>query len=126
MNTDPGAEVIVRLRLFSWLAAVGGFIVLVLIAIFMTVVLILAMRVQEAAGRVEEQAKQSHNALCAVEANATKQIRQTTEFIAKHPDGLVSEGVILISREELDDSLERQRDFIDALRDHIFCQEETE
>ena len=114
---DTGADAInARLRLFSWLAAIGGGVVLILIAIFMTVVLILALRVQDAAQTVELQAQQSYNALCAIEENATKQIRAQTTFLAKNPNGIPG-----ISAEEIEAGIQRQRDFLDALRDNVFC-----
>jgi hypothetical protein len=121
-DVNAAQSVYDRLRLFSWLAALGGFIILVLIAIFMTVVLILALRVQDAATTVELQAQQSHNAICAIEANTVAQIRASTEFIAKNPNGLTdAQGNVILSRAEIDASLKRQRAFLDAIRSEIFC-----
>jgi hypothetical protein len=126
MNLDGNADVNARLRMFSWLAAIGGFIVLVLIAIFMTVVLILALRVQDAATTVEAQAQQSHDALCAVEQNLTNEIRRTTAFLAENPTGLTSpSGQIVIPAELIEAGLRDDREALDALRANIFCEEDV-
>ena len=114
-----------RLRLLSWLAAVAGFVVLVLVAIFMAVVLILALRVQAAADQVQTEAAQSHGALCAIEQGLTEEIRRTTTFLAENPAGLVSpSGDIIISRELLETGLRDDRAALDRLRENLFCEEE--
>lgn len=119
---DLQAEVNNRLRMFSWLAAVGGMIILVLVAIFMAVVLILALRVQQAANTVELQAQQSHDALCAVEQNTTDQVRRTTSFLADNPEGLTSpSGEVVIPAALIEAGLREDRALLDALRDNVFC-----
>lgn len=116
------AQVNARLRLFSWLAAIGGLIILILVAIFMAVVLILALRVQSAAQTVELQAQQSHDAICAVEANTTESVRRTTAFLAENPSGVISpSGDIIISAELIEAGLREDRALLDALRDNVFC-----
>ena len=125
MNGDMNADVNARLRLFSWLAAIGGFVVLVLIAIFMTVVLILALRVQDAATTVELQAEQSHNAICAIEESLTLEIRRTTTFLAEHPDGLTANGQVIIPPAFIEAGLRDDRAALDAIRANIFCEEDS-
>jgi hypothetical protein len=125
MDTNAASDVNARLRLFSWMAAVGGFVVLLLIAIFMTVVLILALRVQDAATTVEAQAQQSHNALCAIEQSLVDDIRRNTAFLAENPSGLVSNGTIIISAELIEAGLKDDREALDALRANIFCEEDV-
>ena len=112
-----------RLRLLSIVAAIGGFVVLVLIAIFMSVVLILALRVQDAATTVELQAQQSHDALCAQQDILVADIRQATTFLAKQPEGLVVGDTVILSPAEIEADITRQREYLDAIRDNVFCGE---
>lgn len=122
MEADLQAQVNARLRLFSWLAAIAGFVVLLLVAIFMAVVLILALRVQDAAQTVELQAQQSHDAICAVMDNTTGQIRRTTSYLAEHPEGATDKsGAVVIPASLIEAGLAEDRALLDALRDNVFC-----
>lgn len=110
-------EIEARLRFFSWLAMVGGLMVIVLAIGMTTLMVFFSLRVSAAATAIEERASESHATLCAVQVNAAVQVAATEKFIREHPRGVVSPktGAVIFSRQELDASLKRQTDFRDAL-----------
>lgn len=122
MNENPYQdEVQAKLKLFSLIAAFGGLAILLLVTIFMSIILVLALRIQGAARDVKVDAEQAHAAWCAQEENSTATIRQSTTFLAKNPDGLVVDGKVVLSSEQIQDNIDRQRRFLDAIRGNVFC-----
>lgn len=123
MDTANQTEIAARLKLLSLLAALGGLAILLLVTIFMSIILVLALRIQSAASDVKSEAQQSHAAWCAAEENATQSIRTSTTFLAKNPNGLIADGVVVVSPEQIQDSIDRQRAFLDAIRANVLCSE---
>lgn len=99
-----------RLRLLSWIAVAAGGIILILVVALMGAVLFLAVRIGSNAERVQQAVDSNTNTICAVRANTVLQIQQAVAYKKAHPEGTES-----ISLADINASLDRQRDFLDAL-----------
>ena len=106
----PTQEIESRLRLFSWLAAIGGLIVLAMVVLLMIVILLFSFRISESAKKVEDAVEATTQTICALQDNARAQLIASNAFIEENPNGIPGIPITTIKQ-----SRDRQRAFLNAL-----------
>lgn len=118
----PNGDVDRQLAFLSRMALVGSAGALIFTLITISVLTAIALAARSTALRVEEEAVQSHAALCAFRDDLQKSRDTAALYLANHPRGLVgSLGEVLISPEQLRQGIERQTATLNALDSSLVC-----
>lgn len=110
MSIENG-QIEARLRLLSWMTAIGAAIILTVSVVSMGVVAALSIKVHVATQHLEQNVKANSSVLCAVRDNAEKQLANTQDYISDH----ANDPFPRYSDAELARSLKAEQELVDAL-----------
>ena len=111
----PNSEVESRLQFLSWIAAAAAVITGLVLVGSVTLMLLLTLNLQHSADAVRAESAQDHAALCGMKVNTIDQIKESRAYLKTHPDGLIVNGQVLISRAQIEQGIAREETFLKVL-----------